>query len=246
MQRRNEKILSLPRCCWGKFSSESLQHSGFWLGVKIWLELVLCGFRSWSTLFSDLGAGQHYSVCLDTWGVKLHCLGDVRFVCVKVRLALSCQILRAFMVTQWWRICLPVRETSVRSLGWGDPLEEEMATCSSSLAWRIPWTEEPGGVQFVGSPKCWRQLSNWTVTIRFLRILQLHFYCLNCINSFLFGVVLFGLVLNTRIKYGTGQVKIEFGLATVALICSEGHDCMKFCLHDVYLVIRCPFSFNWW
>ena len=79
---------------------------------------------------------------------------------------------------------------------------------------------------------------------RFLRILQLHFYCLNCINSFLFGVVLFGLVLNTRIKYGTGQVKIEFGLATVALICSEGHDCMKFCLHDVYLVIRCPFSFN--
>ena len=35
MQQRNEKILSLRRCCWGKFSSESLQHSGFWLGVKI-------------------------------------------------------------------------------------------------------------------------------------------------------------------------------------------------------------------
>ena len=38
-------------------------------------------------------------------------------------------------------------ETQVRSLGWGDPLEEEMATHSSILAWRIPWTQEPGGLQ---------------------------------------------------------------------------------------------------
>ena len=38
-----------------------------------------------------------------------------------------------------------------RSLGWEDPLEEEMATPSSVLAWRIPWTEEPGGLQSMGS-----------------------------------------------------------------------------------------------
>ena len=38
----------------------------------------------------------------------------------------------------------------VRSLGWEDPLEEEMATHSSILAWRIPWTEKPGGLQSVG------------------------------------------------------------------------------------------------
>ena len=37
-----------------------------------------------------------------------------------------------------------MRETCVRSLGWEDPLEEGMATHSSILAWRIPWTEEPG------------------------------------------------------------------------------------------------------
>ena len=37
------------------------------------------------------------------------------------------------------------KETWVRSLGWEDPLEEGMATHSSILAWRIPWTEEPGG-----------------------------------------------------------------------------------------------------
>ena len=43
-----------------------------------------------------------------------------------------------------------MRETQVRSLGWEDPLEKEMATHSSILAWRIPWTEEPGGLQSTG------------------------------------------------------------------------------------------------
>ena len=41
-------------------------------------------------------------------------------------------------------------ETWVRSLDWKDPLEEGMATHSSILAWRIPWTEEPGGLQSMG------------------------------------------------------------------------------------------------
>ena len=42
------------------------------------------------------------------------------------------------------------QETWVQSLGREDPLEEEMATCSNILAWKIPWTEEPGGLQFMG------------------------------------------------------------------------------------------------
>ena len=42
---------------------------------------------------------------------------------------------------------LPVmQETQVRSLDWEDPLEQEVATCSSILTWKIPWTEEPGGL----------------------------------------------------------------------------------------------------
>ena len=45
------------------------------------------------------------------------------------------------------------QETPVRSLGWEDPLEEEMATHFSTLAWRIPWTEEPGGLQSMGSDR---------------------------------------------------------------------------------------------
>ena len=46
-----------------------------------------------------------------------------------------------------------VQETRVRSLGWEDPLEEEMATHSSTLAWKIPWTEEPGRLQSMGSQR---------------------------------------------------------------------------------------------
>ena len=44
-----------------------------------------------------------------------------------------------------------MKETWVRSLGWEDPLEKGMATYSSILAWRISWTEEPGGLQSRGS-----------------------------------------------------------------------------------------------
>ena len=43
-----------------------------------------------------------------------------------------------------------MQETPVRSLGQKDPLEKEMAAYSSILAWRIPWTEEPGGLQSMG------------------------------------------------------------------------------------------------
>ena len=53
----------------------------------------------------------------------------------------------ASLVTQTVKNPLAMRETWVQCLGWGDPLEEGMATHSSILAWRIPWTEEPGGLQ---------------------------------------------------------------------------------------------------
>ena len=50
--------------------------------------------------------------------------------------------------------CLPaMQETLVQSLSWEDPLEKEMATHSSILAWRIPWTEEPGGLESTGSQR---------------------------------------------------------------------------------------------
>ena len=59
-------------------------------------------------------------------------------------------------MAQWQRIHLPVQEaveTLVLSLGQEDPLEEETASQSGILAWKIPWTEKPGGLQFVGSQR---------------------------------------------------------------------------------------------
>ena len=57
------------------------------------------------------------------------------------------------MVAQTIKNLPAMQETGVQSLGWEDPLEEEIATHSSLLAWRIPWTEEPGGLQCMGSQR---------------------------------------------------------------------------------------------
>ena len=52
---------------------------------------------------------------------------------------------------------VPTQETQVQPMGWEDPLEKEMATHSSILAWKIPWIVEPGGLQFMG-PESWTRL----------------------------------------------------------------------------------------
>ena len=60
---------------------------------------------------------------------------------------------RASLVAQRLKCLPPMRETWVRSLGQEDPLEKEMVTHSSILAWSIPWTEEPGRLQSTGSQR---------------------------------------------------------------------------------------------
>ena len=59
-------------------------------------------------------------------------------------------------MAQWvknWPAMQETQETWVQSPGWEDPLEEDMTTYSSILAWEIPWTEEPGGLQSMGSQR---------------------------------------------------------------------------------------------
>ena len=56
-------------------------------------------------------------------------------------------------MAQWIRVRLPMQETWVLSRGQEEPLEEGMAAHSSTLAWRIPWTEELGGPQSMGSQR---------------------------------------------------------------------------------------------
>ena len=55
-----------------------------------------------------------------------------------------------------------MQETWVRSLGWEGPLEKEMGIHSSTLAWKIPWIEEPGRLQSMGS-QSWTQLNDFTM-----------------------------------------------------------------------------------
>ena len=69
--------------------------------------------------------------------------------------------IRASLVAQRLKRLPPMWETWVQSLGWEDPLEKEMATHSSILAWRIPWMEEPGRLQSAGS-QSQTQLSDFT------------------------------------------------------------------------------------
>ena len=69
-----------------------------------------------------------------------------------VSLAHLCFI-EAFLVAQTVKRLPTMRDTRVRSLGWKDALEKEMAAHSSILTWKIPWTEEPGRLQSMGSQR---------------------------------------------------------------------------------------------
>ena len=59
----------------------------------------------------------------------------------------------ASQVAQWQRIHLQMQEKQIQSWCQEDPLEQDMGTHSSIVAWEIPWTEEPGGLQSTGSQK---------------------------------------------------------------------------------------------
>ena len=63
-----------------------------------------------------------------------------------------------------------MHKTQVQSLGWEDPLEEEMATHSSILAWNIPWIEEPGGLQSLGSKTVGHNWSDLAYTVLLLHM----------------------------------------------------------------------------
>ena len=70
--------------------------------------------------------------------------------------------IRTFLVVQMVKRLPTMWETQIQSLGWEDPLEKEMATHSSTLAWKIPWTEECGRLQFMGLQ---RVRHNWVTSL---------------------------------------------------------------------------------
>ena len=73
---------------------------------------------------------------------------------------------RAFLVAQMVKNLPAMQKTQAWSLGWENPLEKGMATHSSILAWRIPWTEEPGGLQFMRLQRGGHDWGTNTFTLR--------------------------------------------------------------------------------
>ena len=69
------------------------------------------------------------------------------------KLYIHYRLFKSSLVVQTVKHLSTTQETQVRSLGWEDPLEQEMAIRSSTIAWKIPWTEEPGGLQSMGSQR---------------------------------------------------------------------------------------------
>ena len=70
-----------------------------------------------------------------------------------VQLVIVSMMVRTSLVAQTVKRLSKMWETRVQSLGWEDPLEKEMAIHSSTIAWKIPWTEEPGRLQSLGSQR---------------------------------------------------------------------------------------------
>ena len=104
----------------------------------------------------------------------------------------------ASLVAQMVKNLPALLESWVRSLVWEDPLEKEMATHSSILAWRIPWTDEPGGLQSTGSQRVGH---NW-MTLNFN---YLHFICLSDLADPPVSILSFTSQILFGLRYHSGE-----------------------------------------
>ena len=90
---------------------------------------------------------------MEVWLLKVFCLLSLLKFSYRIYFCRCIRIVVAqwtALVTQTVKHLLTMRETRVQSLGCEDPLEKEMAPHSSTLAWKIPWMEEPGRLQSMG------------------------------------------------------------------------------------------------
>ena len=83
------------------------------------------------------------------------------------------------------KICLPLQETQVQPLGGGDPLEKEIAMHSRILAWKIPWTEEPGRLQSMGPYRVGHDLATKQQVITAALKVKIMFWILEIVRSLL-------------------------------------------------------------
>ena len=146
---------------WLRWQSIHLQcrRPGFkpWVGKILWKREWLPTPVFWPGEFHEQRRLAGYS----TWGSKE---SDMTFTFMTV---LGQRVTKKVSLMAQMGKNLPVmQETWVQSLGQGDPLEKGMATSSSILAWKIPWTEESGGLQSMGSQRSGYDWVTNTFTIR--------------------------------------------------------------------------------
>ena len=113
--------------------------------------------------------GPHVSIAT----YSAHCWEGLRLPALSWR---GLSLHQASLVPETVKSQPAMQETQVCSLGWEDPLEKGMATHSSILAWRIPWTEEPGGLQSMGLQRVRHPSSTNTFTFTFYS-LHHHVHC---------------------------------------------------------------------
>ena len=109
----------------------------------VFFPLIFISADSVANVFSDLQLFHFLKAILDPPNSLSTESRNKWVLCILC--ALCCALLS--LVSQMVKWLPAMRETWVRSLGWEDPLEKEMATHSSTLAWKIPWMEEPGRLQ---------------------------------------------------------------------------------------------------
>ena len=106
--------------------------------------------RAWDGTFTLSSARLCYYFFWSICSFSSHsgnCRGKETWLLVFNIIGLNCSVCRASLVARTVKNPPAMQEAWVRSLGQEDPLEKEMATHSSIFAWRMPWTEEPGGLQ---------------------------------------------------------------------------------------------------
>ena len=134
-----------------------------WLSFLHWVVFALSWKISWAHLFpsiSEFSIRFHWSICLSLqswllWPYNVWKAGKLIFPMLFFffKIVLAILVPLSFLVPQMVKNLLAMKETQVRSLSREDPLEKGMATHSSILAWRIPWTEGPGRLQSMESQR---------------------------------------------------------------------------------------------
>ena len=113
---------------------------------------------------------------------------------------------------------LALRETWVQSLGWEDPLEKEMATHSSTLAWKIPWTEKPGRLQSVGLQRVGH---DWATSLSLFTPYHSYTHSWQFHSSLAFGNHISQVSSSTNLK-NIWSLLVLFGLELVLECCTFG------------------------